>query len=68
MPDDETTQLLRAELERREQVEAERHQALLDAVAKRDAQPLSQGQANRTMAQGYAQTAAERDAKKAGAS
>jgi hypothetical protein len=65
MPDDETIEALRAELARRDQVEAERHQALLDAVANREGTQFTEAQARQAMRDGYGQTEAAREAKKA---
>jgi hypothetical protein len=67
-PDDDTmAELLRAALDLQKQEAQERHQVLLDKLAERDgAQPLSPAAVRRTMEAGYAATAAEREAKRAG--
>jgi hypothetical protein len=69
MSDDETLTKLEAALEKQREDDERRHQALLDKLTERNggAKQMSQADASRTMANGYAQTAAEREARKAAA-
>jgi hypothetical protein len=66
MADDETIEALRAELDRQQRVQAQRHQVLLDKLAEREGRPLSPADVRATMSRGYEASAAEREAAKAG--
>ena len=63
MSDDKALEALRAELARQEEENQRRHQALVDKLAEQQAaRPMSAASVARTMANGFAQSAAEREA------
>jgi hypothetical protein len=69
MSSNDTIQLLRDELERQRQESEARHQALIHELQRQreDTQePLTAADARETLRSGYGQSAAEREARKAG--
>lgn len=63
--DDDTLKALREQLVQQRADDERRHQVLLDRIAERDGQPLTNADVRRTMRNGYAQSEAERAAAKA---